>query len=138
MHILFVVKDGFVLVGSVTGHRYWSSMLHPEGTVTCGAWSPDDQEVHFINFHLMYVNYTYFTFYLKVYFGTSRGQMKVLDIHGTLIFQITLSDNSGISSMAWSCEKFCMNENQNKSECEYTIYLYYSIVYYVLCKNKLI
>jgi len=33
------------LVGSVTGHRYWSSMLHPEGTVTCGAWSPDDQQV---------------------------------------------------------------------------------------------
>lgn len=75
-------------------------------------------------------NYINYNFYLKVYFGTSRGQMKVLDIHGTLIFQINLSDDSGISSMAWSCEKFCMNENQNKSECEYTI------IYYVLIKIK--
>lgn len=46
-HILILYQDGFVLVGSVTGHRYWSSMLHPEGTVTCGAWSPDDQQVCF-------------------------------------------------------------------------------------------
>ncbi|XP_060839341.1 tubby-related protein 4 [Rhopalosiphum padi] len=92
---LICYQDGFVLVGSVTGHRYWSSMLHPEGTVTCGAWSPDDQQV---------------------YFGTSRGQMKVLDIHGAPVSQVNLSDDSGISSMSWSCEKFCMNENKIKSD----------------------
>lgn len=41
--------------------------------------------------------------------------MKVLDIHGTPVSQINLADDSGISSMAWSCEKFCMNETQIKS-----------------------
>jgi len=38
--------DGFVLVGSVAGHRYWSSMLNLDDTsITCGVWSPDDQKV---------------------------------------------------------------------------------------------
>ncbi|XP_050533417.1 tubby-related protein 4 isoform X1 [Daktulosphaira vitifoliae] len=105
---LICYQDGFVLVGSVTGHRYWSSMLNPEGTVTCGAWSPDDQQV---------------------YFGTSKGQMKVLDIHGTPVSQVNLADDSGISSMAWSCEKFCMNETQRKSD-----YLFKHMLA-ICCKN---
>lgn len=49
--------------------------------------------------------------------------MKVLDIHGAPVSQVHLSDDSGISSMAWSCEKFCMNENRKKSDCEYSNYL---------------
>lgn len=64
------------------------------------------------------INYRLINFCTKVYFGTSRGQMKVLDIHGAPVSQIHLSDESGISSMAWSCEKFCMNENRNKSDCK--------------------
>lgn len=55
-----------------------------------------------------------------MYFGTSRGQMKVLDIHGTPVSQVNLADDSGISSMAWSCEKFCMNEKRNKSDRKYS------------------
>lgn len=50
--------------------------------------------------------------------------MKVLDIHGAPVSQVNLSDDSGISSMAWSCEKFCMNENRKKSDCEYTSKMY--------------
>jgi len=45
--------------------------------------------------------------------------MKVLDIHGAPVFQVNLSDDSGITSMSWSCEKFCMNENKIKSDREY-------------------
>jgi len=44
---LICYKDSFVLVGSVAGQRYWSSMLNLEGClVTCGIWTPDDQKVN--------------------------------------------------------------------------------------------
>jgi len=44
---LICYKDSFVLVGSVAGQRYWSSMLNLEGClVTCGIWTPDDQKVY--------------------------------------------------------------------------------------------
>lgn len=40
--------DGFVLVGSVAGQMYWSSMLNlDQTTITCGVWSPDDQLVSY-------------------------------------------------------------------------------------------
>jgi len=43
---LICYKDSFVLVGSVAGQRFWSSMLNLEGClVTCGIWTPDDQKV---------------------------------------------------------------------------------------------
>lgn len=42
---LICYRDGFVLVGSVAGQRYWSSMLNLEATITCGIWTPDDQQV---------------------------------------------------------------------------------------------
>lgn len=42
--------DGFVLVGSVAGQRYWSSMLNLDSAaITCGVWSPDDQKVSIKN-----------------------------------------------------------------------------------------
>jgi WD40 repeat protein len=45
---LICYMDGFVLVGSVSGQRYWSSMLNLEScTISCGIWSPDDQQVIF-------------------------------------------------------------------------------------------
>lgn len=40
-----ILQDGFVLVGSVAGQRYWSSMLTLDSTITCGIWTPDDQQV---------------------------------------------------------------------------------------------
>lgn len=92
---LICYQDGFVLVGSVAGQRYWSSMLNLESTITCGIWTPDDQQV---------------------YFGTTSGQIVVMDVHGAMVSQVQLSSEVGISSMAWSCEKFKMeegDENEN-------------------------
>ncbi|XP_065157331.1 LOW QUALITY PROTEIN: tubby-related protein 4-like [Atheta coriaria] len=86
---LICYQDGFVLVGSVAGQRYWSSMLNLEATITCGIWTPDDQQV---------------------YFGTTSGQIIVMDVHGAMVSQVQLSSDVGIVSMAWSCEKFKMEE----------------------------
>lgn len=50
-------QDGFVLVGSVAGQRYWSSMLNDKATITCGIWTPDDQQVcksHFMIFYRLF------------------------------------------------------------------------------------
>ena len=38
-------QDGFVLVGSVAGQRYWSSNLRLSSNIVCGTWTPDDQQV---------------------------------------------------------------------------------------------
>ncbi|XP_077868166.1 tubby-related protein 4-like [Saccoglossus kowalevskii] len=84
---LICYKDGFVLVGSVAGQRYWSSMLNLDSKLLCGAWTPDDKQV---------------------LFGTSDGQIIVMDIHGAMVTQCTLSDKCEIHSISWSCEKFRM------------------------------
>ncbi|XP_060527370.1 tubby-related protein 4 [Cylas formicarius] len=86
---LICYQDGFVLVGSVAGQRYWSSMLNLDATITCGIWTPDDQQV---------------------YFGTTSGEIIVMDVHGAMVSHIHLSGDVGITSMAWSCEKFKMEE----------------------------
>jgi len=39
------MKDGFVLVGSVAGQRYWSTILSQDLIITTGTWTPDDQQV---------------------------------------------------------------------------------------------
>ncbi|XP_053946461.1 tubby-related protein 4 isoform X2 [Anastrepha ludens] len=88
---LICYQDGFVLVGSVAGQRYWSSMLNLESTITCGIWTPDDQQV---------------------YFGTTQGQVIVMDVHGAMVSQVQLCNDVGITSMAWSCEKFKMEEGE--------------------------
>lgn len=85
-------QDGFVLVGSVAGQRYWSSMLNLDSTITCGIWTPDDQQV---------------------YFGTTHGQIIVMDVHGAMVSQVQLYAEMKITSMAWSCEKFKMEEGED-------------------------
>lgn len=90
---LITYQDGFVLVGSVAGQRYWSSMLNLDATITCGIWTPDDQQV---------------------YFGTTQGQIIVMDVHGAMVSQVQLSTEFGITSMAWSCEKFKMEEGDSE------------------------
>ena len=42
---LISYRDGFVLVGSVSGQRHWSSEINLESQITCGIWTPDDQQV---------------------------------------------------------------------------------------------
>ncbi|KAH0945450.1 hypothetical protein HN011_001125 [Eciton burchellii] len=86
---LICYRDGFVLVGSVAGQRYWSSMLNDRSTITCGIWTPDDQQV---------------------YFGTTAGQLIVMDVHGAMVSEVQLA--AGVTSMAWSAEKFTMEEDE--------------------------
>lgn len=92
---LICYQDGFVLVGSVAGQRYWSSMLSLDCTITCGIWTPDDQQV---------------------YFGTSNGHLVVMDVHGAMVAQVDLSTPLAITTMAWSCEKFKMEEGDDSSD----------------------
>ncbi|KAL8186023.1 UNVERIFIED_CONTAM: hypothetical protein K2H54_061532 [Gekko kuhli] len=44
---LISYRDGFVLVGSVSGQRHWSSEINLESQITCGIWTPDDQQFSF-------------------------------------------------------------------------------------------
>ncbi|XP_063237864.1 tubby-related protein 4 [Bacillus rossius redtenbacheri] len=89
---LICYQDGFVLVGSVAGQRYWSSMLNIESVITCGIWTPDDQQV---------------------YISTTGGQVIVMDVHGAMVSQVQLSPDVAVSAMAWSCEKFKMEEGDD-------------------------
>lgn len=41
-----------MLVGSVAGQRYWSTVLNQDATITTGTWTPDDQQVC----HITYFN----------------------------------------------------------------------------------
>ncbi|XP_014213825.1 tubby-related protein 4 isoform X2 [Copidosoma floridanum] len=88
---LICYKDGFVLVGSVAGQRYWSSMLNHKAVITCGIWTPDDQQV---------------------YFGTTAGQLIVMDVHGAMVSEVQLG--AGVTSMAWSAEKFKLEEDDDE------------------------
>ncbi|KAJ2951882.1 hypothetical protein O0L34_g4132 [Tuta absoluta] len=87
--------DGFVLVGSVAGQRYWSSMLSLDARITCGCWTPDDSQV---------------------YLGTASAQLVVMDVHGAMVSQVQLVAEGGILAMAWSCEKFKMEEGDDNTE----------------------
>ena len=90
---LICYTDGFVLVGSVTGQRYWSSMLNLEGChTTCGIWTPDDQHV---------------------LFGTSNGNIIVIGVSGNVVTQIPIRDAVEITCMTWSCERFKMEDTED-------------------------
>ncbi|XP_053212974.1 tubby-related protein 4-like [Panonychus citri] len=87
--------DGFVLIGSVAGQRYWSSLLNLEScSTTCGIWTPDDQQV---------------------IFGTSNGSILVIDINGTIVAQLSIREHHSILSMAWSSEKFKMEDIEEEN-----------------------
>ncbi|OQR77886.1 tubby-related protein 4-like [Tropilaelaps mercedesae] len=55
---LICYQDGFVLVGSVAGQRYWSSMLNLDATISCGVWAPDDQQVSLVDININEIIYT--------------------------------------------------------------------------------
>ncbi|KAL2714540.1 tubby-related protein 4-like isoform X1 [Vespula squamosa] len=44
----------------------------------------------------------------SVYFGTTAGQLIVMDVHGAMVSEVQLA--AGVTSMAWSAEKFTMEE----------------------------
>ena len=85
------LQDGFVLVGSVAGQRYWSTLLPPDSTVTCGAWTPDDHQV---------------------YVATAQGGAIVMDLHGNIINKVTFTPDIPITDLQWNCEKFNMEERE--------------------------
>ncbi|TRY87180.1 hypothetical protein DNTS_031717 [Danionella cerebrum] len=86
---LISYRDGFVLVGSVSGQRHWSSEINLESQITCGIWTPDDQQV---------------------LFGTADGQVIVMDCHGRMLAHILLHEAEGISSMSHNCPGFLLQD----------------------------
>uniref|UniRef100_A0A3B4CSL1 Uncharacterized protein n=1 Tax=Pygocentrus nattereri TaxID=42514 RepID=A0A3B4CSL1_PYGNA len=86
---LISYRDGFVLVGSVNGQRHWSSEINLESQITCGIWTPDDQQV---------------------LFGTADGQVIVMDCHGRMMAHLVLQEAEGIMSMTWSYPSFLMED----------------------------
>ena len=43
-------------------------------------------------------------------FGTTDGQIIVMSSTGAMVSQVTVHDGMEISAMAWSCERFNMEE----------------------------
>ncbi|XP_077611199.1 tubby-related protein 4 [Crocuta crocuta] len=87
---LISYRDGFVLVGSVSGQRHWSSEINLESQITCGIWTPDDQQV---------------------LFGTADGQVIVMDCHGRMLAHVLLHESDGILSMSWNCPAFLVEDS---------------------------
>ncbi|XP_026085915.1 tubby-related protein 4 isoform X1 [Carassius auratus] len=87
---LIAYRDGFVLVGSVSGQRHWSSEINLESQITCGIWTPDDQQV---------------------LFGTADGQVIVMDCHGRMLAHVLLHELDGIVSMSWNCPNFLVEDS---------------------------
>uniref|UniRef100_A0A3P9H7L7 Tubby-related protein 4 n=1 Tax=Oryzias latipes TaxID=8090 RepID=A0A3P9H7L7_ORYLA len=87
---LISYRDGFVLVGSVSGQRHWSSEINLESQITCGIWTPDDQQV---------------------LFGTADGQVIVMDCHGRMLAHILLHESDGIVNMSWNYPSFLVEDS---------------------------
>lgn len=87
---LISYRDGFVLVGSVSGQRHWSSEINLESQITCGIWTPDDQQV---------------------LFGTTDGQVIVMDCHGRMLAHVLLHESDGILSMSWNYPIFLVEDS---------------------------
>lgn len=78
-------QDGFVLVGSVNGQRFWSHLYDlPNTTITCATWAPND---------------------VFVLIGLSNGNLMVVDEHGTILTRYQLK-NDPLLSVQYNCPKF--------------------------------
>ena len=60
-----------------------------------------------------YFKMTLFSYFHQVYFGTSNGQIIVMDVHGAMVSQVTIAHQIPVLNMAWSCEKFKMEEGDD-------------------------
>ncbi|CAF1145603.1 unnamed protein product [Adineta ricciae] len=77
--------DGFVLVGSVTGQRYWSTVVNtPQAKISAVTWMPDVSHV---------------------ILGTTAGNLILMDHHGNTTEGFSLSTQS-IVQLVYSCNKF--------------------------------
>ena len=81
-----------MLVGSVSGQRYWSTMIPADCTISCGAWTPDD---------------------LQVYVATTQGGIIVMDVQGNIVNKVSLMVDIPITDLVWNCEKFNMEERED-------------------------
>ncbi|CAF3507506.1 unnamed protein product [Adineta steineri] len=78
-------EDGFVLVGSVTGQRYWSTVVNtPQAKISAVTWMPDVSHV---------------------ILGTTAGNLILMDHHGNTTEGFSLSTQS-ITQLMYSCNKF--------------------------------
>jgi len=85
-------QDGFVLVGSVNGQRFWSHLYDlPQATITSATWTPNDA---------------------YVLLGLSNGNLMVVDEHGTVITRHNLK-NDCILSLAYNTPKFFISDETN-------------------------
>lgn len=86
-------EDGFVLVGSVNGQRFWSHLFELNNNTSINAitWSPNDS---------------------LVILGLSNGSLMIMDEHGTYLARISIS-NESISQLAYNTQKFFMDEDVN-------------------------
>lgn len=91
--IVICYEDGFVLVGSVNGQRYWSHMfdMGVATRISACSWTPNDA---------------------FVLLGLSNGSIMVVDEHGTFLTRLALHSDS-ISQIAFNCPKFFMDEDTN-------------------------
>ncbi|XP_078145748.1 tubby-related protein 4 isoform X1 [Centroberyx gerrardi] len=102
---LIAYRDGFVLVGSVSGQRHWSSEINLESQITCGIWTPDDQQV---------------------LFGTADGQVIVMDCHGRMLAHVLLHESDGIVSMSWNCPNFLVEDStESDTDSDDNAFLYF-------------
>ena len=82
-------EDGFVLVGSVNGQRFWSHLFDLNSSSICSiTWSPDD---------------------FLVLLGLSSGTIMVVDKNGTYLTRVSVSDQP-ISQLTFNSHKFFMDE----------------------------
>ncbi len=86
--------DGFVLVGSVNGQRFWSNMYDlPNLTISCVTWAPND------NFVLI---------------GLSNGHLICIDENGIILTRHYLKDDSLIDVQYNAPKFFTSHHDLNK------------------------
>jgi hypothetical protein len=82
-------EDGFVLVGSVNGQRFWSHLFDLNNSSICSiTWTPDD---------------------LLVLLGLSNGSIMVVDKNGTYVTRVNVT-NQSIRQLMFNSHKFFMDE----------------------------
>jgi WD40 repeat protein len=93
-------QDGFVLVGSVNGQRFWSHLYDLSNSqITTATWTPND---------------------LFIILGLSNGNLMVIDENGSVVSRHFLKNDS-ISHLEYNSPKFFIDElhtdyNNDKNE----------------------
>ncbi|RNA15944.1 tubby-related 4 isoform X1, partial [Brachionus plicatilis] len=82
-------QDGFVLVGSVNGQRYWSNLYDlSSASINTATWTPNDA---------------------FILLGLSNGTLVLIDENGNIVNRFALGAHS-ITNLAYNCPKFFLKE----------------------------